>query len=178
MASQFAIADFDGENLPDLATVEIGQIGASYARYWIAFRMSAGTQQMIGVTGPVGGLEIAIRDVNGDSNLDLVVTTKLLNRPVVILVNDGHGNFTLTDPAAYSAIVSHVGDTWKPPSTELKDSVAAVLGRACGDCTLDSRRSGAAVAPESPAAEVSCQHAFPLGISVLGRAPPAVVHYV
>src|SRR6202042_3874358 len=73
--SPFAIADFDGDNRPDLATVEIGQIGPSRARFWIGFQLSTGPQQMIGVNAPVGGLNITSGDVNGDNSLDLIVTT-------------------------------------------------------------------------------------------------------
>ncbi len=40
--------------------------------------MSAGTRQFIGLTAPVGGIQIASRDVNGDSSPDLVVTTPWL----------------------------------------------------------------------------------------------------
>jgi hypothetical protein len=178
MGSRFAIADFDGDSRPDLATVEIGQIGTSRARYWIGFQMSAGPQQLIGVTAPVGGLEIAIRDVRGDKNLDLIVTTRSLDRPVVILVNDGHGNFTLTDPTAFSGVVLNVGEARALPNSGTKDATAAVLGRGCGDCAVDDRGSQARVAPEARTVEVFCHHAFPLGVSVLGRAPPAGGHHV
>ena len=102
-ATHFAIADFDGDNRPDLATVETGLIGASHARYWIGFRMSAGARQTIGVNAPVGGLEIVSRDVNGDNIVDLVVSAAWLKSPVAVLVNDGHGNFTIRDPAAFSS---------------------------------------------------------------------------
>jgi hypothetical protein len=178
MGSRFAIADFDGDSRPDLATVEFGQVGTSRAQYWIGFQMSAGPQQLIGVTAPVGGLEIALRDVNGDKNLDLIVTTRSLDRPVVILVNDGHGNFTLTDPTALSDVVLNVGEARALPNSETKDAAAAVLGRGCGDCAVDDRGGETRVTPEARAAEVFCDHAFPLGVSVLGRAPPAGDHHV
>jgi hypothetical protein len=178
LASHFVIADFDGDSLPDLATVEIGEISTSRARYWIGFQMSAGPQQMIGVIAPVGGLEIAARDVNGDRNPDLIVTTKWLNRPVVVLVNDGHGKFMVTDPAAFSTIISDVERNWAPPSLEVKSSAAAVLGRANGDCVLDNRALEALAAPESGATEVSCHHALRFTDSALGRAPPVAVYHV
>jgi hypothetical protein len=169
---QFAIADFDGDSLPDVATIELGQTGISRARYWIGFQMGAGFRQRIGVTAPIGGLEIAARDVNGDNSLDLIVTTAWLNRPVAILLNDGHGNFTLTDPAAFPRATSSVNRAWTPPGFQAKDAVAALLYRSCGDCALDYRSSQASIAPKSPATQVRRHVAFSLGVSVLGRAPP------
>ncbi|MGA2431338.1 MAG: VCBS repeat-containing protein [Candidatus Acidiferrum sp.] len=177
-ASRFVIADFDGDSLPDLATVEIGEISTSRARYWIGFQMSAGPQQMVGVTAPVGGLEIAIRDVNGDNRLDLIVTTKWSNRTVVILVNDGHGKFTVADPAAFSTIVSDVERNWAAPSFEVKSSAAAVIGRASGDCALDAAALDTPTPPELGATEVSFHRALRLTDSALGRAPPVVVYHV
>jgi hypothetical protein len=178
VTSQFAIADFDGDSLPDMATVELGQTGTSRARYWIGFHMTAGSHQRIGVTAPIGGLEIATRDVNGDNSLDLIVTTTWLNRPVAILLNDGHGNFAVTDPAAFAGVVSSVDRAWTPPGSQAKDSVAALLSRSCGDCALDHCSSQTSMPPESPATEVRRHLAFPLGVSVLGRAPPRFVHHV
>ena len=176
-ASRFAIADFDGDSRPDLATVEVGQVGASHARYWIGFRLSAGTQQLIGVTAPVGGLEIASRDVNGDNSLDLIVTTAWLKLPVAVLVNDGHGNFTVADPAAFSAIIWSPEKIWTPPNFEPKDAAAAVLARASSDCTANDSASERSVTPRPLVTKSLCQHAFPLAASVLGRAPPPFVNH-
>jgi hypothetical protein len=178
LPSRFVIADFDGDSLPDLATVEIGEISTSRARYWIGFQMSSGSQQTIGVTAPVGGLEIEARDVNGDRTLDLIVTTKWLNRPVVVLVNDGHGKFTAADPAAFSTIVSDLERNWAAPSFEVKSSAAAVIGRANGDCALDDHGLETLAPPESGATAVSCHRALRFTDSALGRAPPVVVDHV
>ncbi len=178
VSSRFAIADFDGDSRPDFATVEIGQIGLSHARYWIGLRMSTGTRQLIGVTAPVGGLEIASRDVNGDKSLDLIVTTTWLNRPVAILVNDGHGNFTVTDPAAFSPIVWSPEKIWNQPSTGVKDTAFAVLARAAGDCAVDNRASEASTPPELQTIGATDHPVFSLAVSVLGRAPPFFVQDV
>src|SRR5579863_5000175 len=65
--SFFAIADFDGDQKPDLATVEIQNgMSASTTQYSIRFRLSVGTAQSFGVSAPAGGLQIVARDVNGD----------------------------------------------------------------------------------------------------------------
>ena len=100
-ATPFAIADFDGDNRPDLASINIGQSNIHSTRYWIAFRLSGGARHTIGITAPSGGLEIIANDVNGDSFPDVVVSTAWTNKPVVILLNDGLGNFTVSSPSDF-----------------------------------------------------------------------------
>src|SRR6202451_4241472 len=138
-ATHFAIADFDGDNRPDLATVETGLIGASHARYWIGFRMSAGARQTIGVNAPVGGLEIASRDVNGDNIVDLVVSAAWLKSPVAVLVNDGHGNFTVHDPIAFSAVLTNPSTALDSPNRQDSDRAVAVSARTSGDFVASER---------------------------------------
>ena len=79
----------------DLGTVQVGQRSSWDTHYWIAFQLSRGSRQILGVTAPTGGLQITSRDVNGDSFLDVVVTTAWTNRPVAVLLNDGQGNLGL-----------------------------------------------------------------------------------
>jgi hypothetical protein len=174
---RFAIADFDGDSRPDLATVQLGQVTASHARYWILFEMSAGVRQFIGVTAPVGGLEIAPRDVNGDNSLDLIVTTPWLNRPVAVLLNDGHGNFTLRDPQAFSNTVWRFGTSLHPASVEIRD-LAAVFTRVPGDCAPHEQASPALELPGRWIVEPSHEFNSPPAVSFFGRAPPVSVLHV
>jgi hypothetical protein len=176
LPSRFAIADFDGDNRPDLATVEIGQIGPSRARYWIGFQLSTGPQQMIGLNAPVGGLNITSLDVDGDQSLDLIVTTAWLNQPVAVLLNDGHGNFTLTDPTAFPAIVWSAEKTLRLSPLNVQDAAPAALSSVSGDCAFIEHPSEASAAPDLLPSEFSPHHRFPLSISVLGRAPPLALH--
>jgi hypothetical protein len=177
-SSRFVFADFDGDNLPDLATVEIGQIGASHASYWIGFQMSAGGRQRIGLTAPVGGLEIASRDVNGDNRLDLIVTTTWLKNPVAVLLNDGHGNFTITDPAAWSASALSPKQIWVPPSLGVKDSPLAILSRPSQECAVGHCGAQHSIPPELATVVTPRQRVFTLAVSVLGRAPPPLLLHV
>jgi hypothetical protein len=87
--TQFAIADFDGDHRPDLATVQVGHGNFQDTQYWIAFHLSSGARQTLGITAPTGGLRITSRDVNGDDFPDIVVTTAWADRPVAVLLNDG-----------------------------------------------------------------------------------------
>ncbi len=111
-SARFAIADFDGDNLPDMASVQIDQSGTYQSRYRIRFSLSTGLQQTVSVMGPVGGLLIASQDVNGDDFLDLVVKSAWQEQPVAVLLNDGHGNFIAVQPAAFPQI------HWKSPSSQ------------------------------------------------------------
>jgi hypothetical protein len=42
--------------------------------------------------------------VNGDRYLDLVIRTSLESNLVAVLLNDGHGSFTIADPGAYPGL--------------------------------------------------------------------------
>jgi hypothetical protein len=106
---RFAIADFDGDRKPDLATIEVERDAVIGTRYSIRLHLSAGEESAIGITGPQGGLQIVARDVNGDDAMDLVVTTAMDSHFVAVLLNDGHGKFTLAKPGAFPSIESEQG---------------------------------------------------------------------
>jgi hypothetical protein len=175
-AGHFAIADFDGDDRPDLATVETGLIGASHARYWIGFRMSAGVRHKIGVNGPIGGLEIASRDVNGDNVLDLVVSAAWLKAPVAVLVNDGHGNFTIRDPAAFSESLTNPSRTLDSPRQN-SDGAIAVAARGSNDIIASKRTAATVDGSKEVLADKSVRKAFPLAVCSPGRAPPLSVDH-
>ena len=106
---RFAIADFDGDQKPDLATVQVVREAALDSYYSIRLQLSAGEESAIGIAGPQGGLELAARDVNGDDLIDLVVTTAIGSHFVAVLLNDGHGKFTLAKAGAFPSIESDEG---------------------------------------------------------------------
>lgn len=111
--SNLALADFDGDRKPDLASVEFNHFDASAARYWITFRLTTGGRQTVEVIGPLGGLDISARDVNGDAALDLIVRTAWQHQIVAIFLNDGHGHFAAAaNPSAFSADLGNSCSAW------------------------------------------------------------------
>ena len=130
----FAIADFDGDLHPDLASVEVASINSRNTIYSIQLRLTAAGRQVIRVAAPSGGLQIAARDVNGDHAIDLVLATAALGEPVAILLNDGHGGFKQVDQSDFPGALGNSG-------TSL--------------ATEDSARSGTADAPPPSRSDIS-----------------------
>lgn len=123
--STFAIADFDGDRKPDLATVEIEKSSsAGGTQYSIRLQLTVGATQIFGVTAPAGGLQIVAKDVNGDDALDVVVSTALQHEQVAVLLNDGHGKFTLADPNAFPDLMRNSHADWSGATTQIRDNAA------------------------------------------------------
>lgn len=115
----FAAADLDGDNRPDLAHVETGARVADGVNYQIQLQLSSTVNHAIQVTGPLGGLAIEARDVNGDNAVDLVVSSAYFGRPVAVFLNDGHGSFSQAAPGAFPAAFSSAGAFQPLVSTDL-----------------------------------------------------------
>jgi len=114
----FAIADFDGDHQPDLASIETGKARSSLdGDYWIQLRLSKSGPQWIRLVAPLGGLMIEARDVNGDAAIDLVLATAWLRQPVAVLLNDGRGGFSRQSPALFRVAFSDSkGQVFQLPS--------------------------------------------------------------
>jgi hypothetical protein len=179
IGSPFAIADFDGDRLPDLASVQVATSRNSETQYWIRFQLSTGARQSIGITAPVGGLQLASRDVNGDNFLDVVVITLFLHRPVAVLVNDGHGTFALRDPAAFSGAIWTAETLWTPAALQIHDVAFNLPTRPLSG---DPGEKATVFSPRelhrNPGSTGFRGPASSPVVSVLGRAPPTLVHHV
>jgi hypothetical protein len=177
--SNFAIADFDGDRKPDLATVDLDGFDAPNARYSIRFQLTGGRGQSIGVAAPFGGLHVAARDVNGDNALDLIISTAWLHRPVAILLNDGHGRFTVASPAAFPATVWDSPTGWEPATGEVH-GVAALIrtGSSSGGCTGGDGMALPRQFPELLSLPNFCVSASPEQLSPFSRAPPTLGFHI
>lgn len=107
----WAVADFDGDSRPDMAITKTEAQGAGYV-YWLELDLSTSrtgdsTRQHPGfpaVASSMFGLHLTPRDVDGDHDLDIVVTMGFARQPVAVWINDGQGGFEEGDLAAYPAL--------------------------------------------------------------------------
>jgi hypothetical protein len=174
--TRFVIADLDGDEKPDLALVELQALRSANANYSIRVKLSQGQESAIGVNGPLGGLRVVARDVNGDDNVDLVVTSNLDGQFVEVLLNDGQGNFSAAAPGEFLQ-----------PNDSRDGSIGTVLLNHAELATLVSARSSqdeAAVLQGSFQEETPTDFYLPASwgcsarrVSILrqGRSPPALL---
>jgi hypothetical protein len=170
---QFTIEDFDGDNRPDIATVLAGPSGAVNNHYRITFQLSSGGSQNIDLAAPVGGLDLSSRDVNGDDFLDVVVTTAGTNWPVAVLVNDGAGTFTTSDPSAFPGAFRKSSHFWRGVMSELPEASPALYSR-FSSSDLDANNGTFSIPVETQvfARRSNRLEAHDVEVSYLGRAPP------
>ena len=167
----FAIADLDGDNQPDFASVQLGQHGRMEGRYSIGFQLSSGPRQSIVISAPLGGLQVTLRDVNGDNSLDLIVTTEWFRKPVAVLLNDGHGHFTQSGNTQLADSIYNFQEL--SPARQIKDATALLPSRTISRAQVQTLRFPA---PAELGRRLVSRLAsrFPrfLNSPSLGRAPP------
>jgi hypothetical protein len=175
---RFAIADFDGDLRPDLATIRAARSVSGASSYWIQLQLSAAGRQSIQVDAPAGGLSIEARDVNGDLAVDLVLTTVGFGRPIGILLNDGHGRFSLTAPTVFPGAFSKSNTSWVSGLNLATEAVGvpSQSGASAYAWKSDFLRG------RSPAKFIPLPAAgFPVSpflFSQAGRAPPSAVSHL
>src|SRR5207248_9192297 len=97
-----AVADLDGDHIPDIASgISIGHTSEGYSyRVDLDFSGNPGARTLSVFSQDSTGLNIEALDIDGDHDLDLIITGRL-SQPIGIWLNDGRGRFTQGDPANY-----------------------------------------------------------------------------
>jgi len=170
----FAIADFDGDQRPDLATVRAERTSQPFTCYSIHLKFSGSPDSALNLIAPGGGLEILARDVNGDALTDLVVITATDSRLVAVLVNDGHGKFTVAKPGAFPEIQQQSDCGVSTQNIFVADQSTLPPGRGnfggevfgCGFYSAPDNQDQAFCAAPFPASQVFLRFHF-------GRSPPS-----
>jgi hypothetical protein len=176
--SRFVFADLDGDRIPDLALVETQRQSSANSDYAIRVKLSAGVESAIGVSGPIGGLLVAARDVNGDNNLDLIVTADLDAGFIKVLLNDGHGNFSVIAPTEFLRKENQSQVAFRLPVEVQPDhGIVAAICSSSGEThvrssALDQALSSEACSP--PPVRPALRRAV---LARFGRSPPLEVFF-
>jgi FG-GAP repeat len=121
------VADLDRDGWPDVAIADRRGRSDGFA-YTIELRISSARPQTLAFRSPHDSLTVTARDVDGDRDLDLVVTPALTRDVVGLWLNDGGGRFHRAELAASPMQLPPVG-TLAPLTTELEPSTAVTDGR-------------------------------------------------
>ena len=99
----WAVGDLDGDSEADVARAEVVLLSSNDGQYRINLDLSkSGTRFSFDVhLARTVGLNIDTRDVDGDHDLDLVITSGMLHRPVGLWLNDGEGHFSEADSSLF-----------------------------------------------------------------------------
>jgi hypothetical protein len=172
-ALQFAIADFDGDSLPDLITVLEAQSRFG-TRYGICELESACGCCDIEHSRQTGTQLKASRDVNDDSFPDVVITTFWTNVPVAVLVNDGAGSFTQIDAPAFQGNSATSENSGTGKADAIRDATATLFSRCFpGDCEDPDWSKSVLIAVERTLTYTFHPAATSVIDSFFERAPPA-----
>src|SRR5438477_7655830 len=78
-SANWVIADLDGDHRPDLIELH---------RSFLNVRLHTGKQQLASISGDPSEKEIAVFDVDGDHDVDIVIGNRFLNTDAAVWVND------------------------------------------------------------------------------------------
>jgi hypothetical protein len=102
----WTVADFDGDKQPDLAFANAKGRGSYGLELDLSTRRdgaAAGRNSFPALPTSPFGIHLTARDVDGDHDLDIVITAGFADKPVAIWINDGKGQFEEGDIAAFPA---------------------------------------------------------------------------
>jgi hypothetical protein len=176
--AQTAIADFDGDQRLDLASIETGGAGSASTDYWIQLQLTESGRQAIHLVAPSGGLLIEARDVNGDNAIDLVLSTAWFKQPVAVFLNDGHGKFSRAEPSEFPGAWCSFPGKWDSPSGQAPEAIAIPPQPRTGICAETTSLPEIA-RPTEPVRSFRSAFLFDsLLIAYAGRAPPAEIPHL
>jgi len=104
LESQWVLADLDGDRTPDLALGE--RLGRSKDAYFyrVQLQLSSDTPStsFTVVHDDALGLKITGLDIDGDDDIDLIISDRFSHQHIGIWLNDGKGHFVKSLPGRFS----------------------------------------------------------------------------
>jgi hypothetical protein len=110
IVSSIAVADMNGDHVPDLITAQCGQFGggtdcatSGFVEVWLGNGDGSFQSPVKYLSGGFGTSSIKVGDLNGDGKLDLVVANSLASTAtpegnVAVLLGKGDGTFQQATP--------------------------------------------------------------------------------
>ena len=169
-----AVADLDGDHLPDLASgIKTGHTSEGYSyRVDLDLTGNPDRKSFSVLSQEPNGLNIQAIDVDGDHDLDLVITSRWSMQPIGVWINDGRGSFTPGDLDQYGSRIWQTSPSVH--STHLASNIVLQHEWRRLDISIGSQRFDFGVSdfrlrPVSPVSVNTSR--IPLGSAQL-RAPP------
>jgi hypothetical protein len=169
-----AVADLDGDQVPDLASgIKTGHTSAGYSyRVDLDLSRNPNGKSFSVLSQEPNGLNIQAIDVDGDHDLDLVITNHWSMKPIGVWINDGSGSFTPGDLDQYGSRIWQTSQSVR--SSHLASNVVLQNEWRRLDISIGSERFGFGLS-DSGQRQVSAVSVntsrIPLGSAQL-RAPP------
>jgi hypothetical protein len=167
-----AVGDLNADGRPDVAVADRIGRGAGGFAYNVQLSISGGESQLVDFDSDQDALSVALRDVDHDRDLDVVVIGAVSRSIVGIWLNDGTGKFERATP-------SPLDSDWRASSSDLTgsdgaDSAAAeLLPRTSAAGLASERATGDVRLPIFPLATCGAFRTARASLSALRpRAPP------
>lgn len=176
LGSSPGVADFDGDSRADIAIAKPQGLVNGVYRYQIEVLFSTQLRATFEVeSGTAGrGLHISAKDVDGDRDLDLVITGEFSREPVGVWINDGHGKFTPGDATVYpTSIWQETNQVLEGPHAPPRLDLSCVMpggGCSAGPGGLPAPPNGNPGASVQSTSDGHASHPLNLGRPL--RAPP------
>lgn len=103
--SSLLFADLDGDHRADAISVELDALSRANALYSVNLKLSTGSRETIALNVPRWGIELAARDIDGDHDVDLVISNIFTHEALQVYVNLGGGVFAPADPDSFNTVL-------------------------------------------------------------------------